>query len=98
MFREPALLPALPDFEDRTMTPTAEEVSTCHAPRAAAETVRCPIGPTLNAEELRANVAIPRAEAEVEPERIRPRHPNDKRDLRVLVLAGGWRPLMPASL
>jgi len=27
MFREPALLPALPDFEDRTMTPTAEEVS-----------------------------------------------------------------------
>ena len=31
MFREPALLPALPDFEDRTMTPTAEEVSLCHA-------------------------------------------------------------------
>ena len=27
MFRKSALLPALPDFEDRTMTPTAEEVS-----------------------------------------------------------------------
>ena len=31
MFGKTTLLPALPDFEDRTMTPTAEEVSLCHA-------------------------------------------------------------------